>query len=89
MGDARQMLRPGARVPCGSVLALLKEAMTSSHGPAIADLQAQIAVLREQIRTHEAALAELREKESELQTIVSTLEEMEKFMRESGKGARR
>ena len=63
--------------------------MTSSHGPAIADLQAQIAALQEQIRTHEAALAELREKESELQTIVSTLEEMERFMRESGKGVRR
>ena len=63
--------------------------MTSSHGPAIADLQAQIAALREQIRTHEAALAELREKESELQTIVSTLEEMDKFMRASGKGVRR
>ena len=57
--------------------------------PPIADLQTQIAALREQIRTHEAALAELREKESELQTIVSTLEEMEKFMRESGKGVRR
>ena len=53
------------------------------------DLQTQIAALREQIRTHEAALAELREKESELQTIVSTLEEMDKFMRESGKGVRR
>ena len=63
--------------------------MTSSHGPAIGDLQTQIAALREQIRTHEAALAELREKESELQTIVSTLEEMEKFMRESGKCVRR
>lgn len=63
--------------------------MTSSHGPAIADLQAQIAALREQIRMHEAALAELREKESELQTIISTLEEMERFMRESGKGVRR
>lgn len=63
--------------------------MTTPNGPAIADLQAQIAALREQIRTHEAALAELREKESELQTIVSTLEEMERFMRESGKGVRR
>ena len=63
--------------------------MTSSHGPAIADLQTQIAALREQIRTHEAALTELREKESELQTIVSTLEEMERFMRESGKSVRR
>ena len=89
MGDARRMLRRVAGVRCGSVLALLKEAMTSSHGPAIADLQTQIAALREQIRTHEAALAELREKESELQTIVSTLEEMERFMRESGKGVRR
>ena len=37
----------------------------------------------------ETALTELREKESELHTIVSTLEEMERFMRESGKGARR
>ena len=83
------MLRQVAGVRCGPVLALLKEAMTSSHGPAIADLQTQIAALREQIRTHEAALAELRDKESELQTIVSTLEEMERFMRESGKGARR
>ena len=83
------MLRQVAGVRCGPVLALLKEVMTSSHGPAIADLQAQIAALREQIRTHEAALAELREKESELQTIVSTLEEMERFMRESGKGVRR
>ena len=63
--------------------------MTSSHGPVIGDLQTQIAALREQIRMHEAALAELREKESELQTIVSTLEEMDKFMRESGKGVRR
>ena len=89
MGDARRMLRRVAGVRCGPVLALLKEAMTSSHGPAIADLQTQIAALREQIRTHEAALAELREKESELQTIVSTLEEMERFMRESGKGVRR
>ena len=83
------MLRQVAGVRCGPVLALLKEAMTSSHGPAIADLQTQIAALREQIRTHEAALAELREKESELQTIVSTLEEMERFMRESGKSVRR
>ena len=83
------MLRQVAGVRCGPVLALLKEAMTSSHGPAIADLQTQIAALREQIRTHEAALAELREKESELQTIVSTLEEMDKFMRESGKSVRR
>lgn len=89
MGDAGRMLRRVAGVRCGPVLALLKEAMTSSHGPAIADLQAQIATLQEQIRTHEAALAELREKESELQTIVSTLEEMERFMRESGKGVRR
>ena len=63
--------------------------MTSSHGPAIADLQAQIAALREQIRTHEAALAELREKESDPQTIVPTLEEMERFIREFGKGVRR
>ena len=83
------MLRRVAGVRCGPVLALLEEAMTSSHGPAIADLQAQIAALREQIRMHEAALAELREKESELQTIISTLEEMERFMRESGKGVRR
>lgn len=89
MGDAGRLLSLGARVRCGPDLALLKEAMTSSHGPAIADLQAQIAALREQIRTHEAALADLREKESELQTIVSTLEEMDKFMRESGKGVRR
>ena len=58
--------------------------MTSSHGPAIAEMQAQIAQLQEQIRTHEVAIAELREKETELKTIVSTLQEMEKFMRESG-----
>ena len=89
MGDARRMLRRVAGVRCGSVLSLLKEAMTSSHGPAIADLQAQIAALRDQIRTYEAALAELREKESEFQTIVSALEEMERFMRESVKGVRR
>ncbi len=43
--------------------------------------------LQEQIRTHEVAIAELREKETELQTIVSTLQEMEKFMRESGGAA--
>ena len=58
--------------------------MTMSNGPAIAEMQAQIAQLQEQIRTHEVAIAELREKETELQTIVSTLQEMEKFMRESG-----
>ena len=58
--------------------------MTTSNGPAIAEMQAQIAQLQEQIRTHEAAIAELREKETELKTIVSTLQEMEKFMRESG-----
>ena len=58
--------------------------MTTSNGPAIAEMQAQIAQLQEQIRTHEVAIAELREKETELQTIVSTLQEMEKFMRESG-----
>ena len=63
--------------------------MTTSNGPAIAEMQAQIAQLQEQIRTHEVAIAELREKETELQTIVSTLQEMEKFMRESGKGVRR
>ena len=63
--------------------------MTTSNGPAIAEMQAQIAQLQEQIRTHEAAITELREKETELQTIVSTLEEMERFMRESGKGVRR
>ncbi len=63
--------------------------MTTSNGPAIAEMQAQIAQLQEQIRTHEVAIAELREKETELKTIVSTLEEMEKFMRESGKGVRR
>ena len=63
--------------------------MTTSNGPAIAEMQAQIAQLQEQIRTHEVAIAELREKETELQTIVSTLEEMERFMRESGKGVRR
>ncbi len=58
--------------------------MTMSNGPAIAEMQAQIAQLQEQIRAHEVAIAELREKETELQTIVSTLQEMEKFMRESG-----
>ena len=58
--------------------------MTMSNGPAIAEMQAQIAQLQEQIRTHEVAIAELREKETELQTIVSALQEMEKFMRESG-----
>ncbi len=58
--------------------------MTTSNGPAIAEMLAQIAQLQEQIRTHEVAIAELREKETELQTIVSTLQEMEKFMRESG-----
>ena len=58
--------------------------MTPSNGPAIAEMQAQIAQLQEQIRTHEVAIAELREKETELKTIVSTLQEMEKFMRESG-----
>ena len=63
--------------------------MTTSNGPAIAEMQAQIAQLQEQIRTHEVAIAELREKETELKTIVSTLQEMEKFMRESGKGVRR
>lgn len=63
--------------------------MTTSNGPAIAEMQAQIAQLQEQIRTHEAAITELREKETELKTIVSTLEEMERFMRESGKGVRR
>jgi len=63
--------------------------MTTSNGPAIAEMQAQIAQLQEQIRTHEVAIAELREKETELKTIVSTLEEMERFMRESGKGVRR
>jgi prefoldin subunit 5 len=63
--------------------------MTTSHGPAIADLQAQIAALQVQIQTHETALAELRQKQSELQTIVSALEEMEKFMREGAKGLRR
>ena len=57
---------------------------TTSNGPAIAEMQAQIAQLQEQIRTHEVAIAELREKETELKTIVSTLQEMEKFMRESG-----
>ena len=61
----------------------------TSNGPAIAEMQAQIAQLQEQIRTHEAAITELREKETELKTIVSTLEEMERFMRESGKGVRR
>ena len=60
--------------------------MTTSNGPAIAEMQAQIAQLQEQIRTHEVAIAELREKETELQTIVSTLQEMEKFMRASGVG---
>ena len=50
-------------------------------------MQAQIAQLQEQIRTHEVAIAELREKETELKTIVSTLQEMEKFMRESACGA--
>ena len=63
--------------------------MTTSNGPAIAEMQAQIAQLQEQIRTHEVAITELREKETELKTIVSTLEEMERFMRESGKGVRR
>ena len=63
--------------------------MTTSNGPAIAEMQAQSAQLQEQSRTHEAAITELREKETELKTIVSTLEEMEKFMRESGKGVRR
>ena len=63
--------------------------MTTPNGPAIAEMQAQIAQLQEQIRTHEAAITELREKETELKTIVSTLEEMDKFMRESGKGVRR
>ena len=63
--------------------------MTTSNGPAIAEMQAQIAQLQEQIRTHEVAIAELREKETELKTIVSTLEEMERYMRESGKGVRR
>ena len=58
--------------------------MTTSNGRAIAEMQAQIAQLQEQIRTHEVAIAELREKETELKTIVSTLQEMEKFMRESG-----
>ena len=58
--------------------------MTTSNGPAIAEMQAQIAQLQEQIRTHEVAIAELREKETELKTIVSALQEMERFMRESG-----
>ena len=58
--------------------------MTTSNGPAIAEMQAQNAQLQEQIRTHEVAIAELREKETELKTIVSALQEMERFMRESG-----
>ena len=57
--------------------------MTTSNGPAIAEMQAQIAQLQEQIRTHEVAIAELREKETELPSS-PTLQEMEKFMRESG-----
>ncbi|MCZ8096102.1 MAG: hypothetical protein O9331_21720 [Acidovorax sp.] len=60
--------------------------MSQSNAPHIVGMKAQIAELQEQIRSHEAAIAELREKESELKTIVSTLEEMEKFMRESGVG---
>ena len=36
--------------------------MTTSNGPATAEMQAQIAQLQEQIRTHEVAIAELREK---------------------------
>lgn len=43
--------------------------MTTSNGPAIAEMQAQIAQLQEQIRTHEVAIAELREKETELTRI--------------------
>ena len=58
--------------------------MTTPTGPAIAEMQAQSAQLQEQLPTHEVANAELREKETELKTIVSTLQEMEKFMRESG-----
>ncbi len=60
--------------------------MSPSNASAISGMKAQIAELQEQIRTHEAAIADLRQKETELNTIVSTLEEMEKFMRESGVG---
>ncbi len=60
--------------------------MSQSNAPHVAGMKAQIAELQAQIRTHETAIAELREKEAELKTIVSTLEEMEKFMRESGVG---
>lgn len=71
---------------CLAPLAQRKEIfrMTPSNGPAIAEMQAQIAQLQEQIRIHEAAITDLRQKETELKTIISTLQEMEKFMRESG-----